>query len=231
MKTPRGAQHRCKSQRSHSGTGLTLILPRLYRGSGAFAASPEPSNGAARDGTGPSGLGSKCFAAGLCRVPAALAGWGRHAASALLCKPRKKQPRPSFLRRHLPPPPPQPKGFFPSGAGGKMPRAPSKSSQGDTLVPQSVPGVAAVTPAQRNDAKPVLLWVGSGRWPQGFTPGGGGGETCWVRAGEAPKACRRAWVAPWAAPSHKPGYRPRLGMQENSSPCEGKAGASIPRCS
>lgn len=55
-----------------------------------------------------------------------------------------------------------------------MPRAPSKSSQGDTLVPRSVPGVAAVTPAQRNDAKPVLLWVGSGRWPQGFTPGGGG---------------------------------------------------------
>lgn len=69
---PKGTQHRYKSPWPHSGTGLTPMLPKLYRGSGfgPFAASPEPSNGAASDGTGPSGLGSEGFAAGLCRAPA-----------------------------------------------------------------------------------------------------------------------------------------------------------------
>lgn len=51
-------------------TGFTLMLPQLYGGFGPLAASPEPSDGAASAGTGPSGLGSKFCAirACLCRA-------------------------------------------------------------------------------------------------------------------------------------------------------------------
>jgi len=215
---------------NHRGPAPAQGSPRCchsFIGAPASVASQHPRSQATEPrATGPvhQVWGAKRFAAGLCRAPAkrqpGQGGDNTPPPLSFANQGRNCLARPSYARRL---PPPQPKGFFPSGAqrqGEKRPEPPPSPRGGDTFVPRSIPSIAAVTPARRNDAKPVLLWVGSGRRPRGFTWGGAGWETRWVRAGEAPKTSRQARAALWAAPSHKPSYRPTLGRQENSSPCE-----------
>lgn len=173
---PRGenTQHRRKSQPRH---GFTPMLPRLYGGFGPLAASPEPSDGAASAGTGPSGLGSKFCAVrgGLCRAkrqpgqggdnappPRSFAHPGTNSlarpSSAIIILPSQKNP----------------------------PLSPLQVLRGT----HSSPKASLVTAARRNDTKPVLLWVGSRYRPQGFIRRGGGvGKP----AGEAPKI---SWGGP-----------------------------------
>lgn len=75
------------------------------------------------------------------------------------------------------------KSFTQVARGGREQNAPSpfQVPGGDTLMPRSVPSITAVMPAQRNDDKPVLLWVGSRHRPQGSTQGWEGG-TCRARS-------------------------------------------------
>lgn len=156
-------------------------------------AFPEPSGGAGSDGTSPAGLGSEGSGAGLCPAPVKREPeqGGDSTPPPLPSANQDRAASPvTFLLLF-----PSRKGFSQVPGKKNAPSNPSRPPRGDAPALKHPHGIAAVTPAPKNDAEPVLLWVGSRRQPPGvyLRQERRGEETWWGRESPNPHLPAQGW--------------------------------------